>query len=107
MNLTEDEKVMVYRLRKRQQAWLWGRWVMLAIGIVAAYYGIRLLRDALITQQLNESDRLNMNFASLIFFSFAILFIGYPIKYWRGNPVLNILLKLVDHCSQDNQPPKN
>lgn len=107
MNLTEDEKVMVYRLRKRQQAWLWGRWVMLAIGIFAACYGIRLLRDAMNTQQLNASDRLYTYFASLTFLSFAIVFICYPIKYWRGNPVLTILLKLVDHCSQDNQPPKN
>jgi H+/Cl- antiporter ClcA len=106
MNLTEDEKFMVYRLRQKQKAWFGLRWTMLALGFVEACVGIYFLWLWINSQRFrfNVIESLTLALAWLIFLGLGIILIGYAKKNWQGNPVLTVLLKLVDHCSQDDRP---
>jgi hypothetical protein len=104
MNLTEDEKFMVYRLRQKQRTWVGLRWAMLAVGLFEGYLTIRLMRTVLNAQRLNESERTFVPLVIEAGIFVSLFFIVYPIKNWQANPVLTVLLKLVDHCSQGDHP---
>jgi hypothetical protein len=95
VNLTEDERRMVTRLRLKEATWRYsGKWMMLIVGVLA---GCRSIWELTNPQRDGFWPIMLMGFL-------AAWFIVQAAKHWRGNPERSLLLKLVDCCSQENSP---
>lgn len=101
MQLTDDERHMVYRLQQKQAAWNVVKWFLLALGVCEAYKTVSMFQLSSPT----EEGRLTIHLARLVYMVFTFTFIALPLSYWHGNPTTTLLLKLADHLMQDN--PKN
>jgi hypothetical protein len=64
MNLTEDEQLLVYRLRRKRRMWLdFGRWVMLVIGILAGWRTIHAINIFFTAQGVSDFERMSARLA--------------------------------------------
>jgi hypothetical protein len=100
MELTDIEKKMVVRLRRKQKQMVRLRWWMLLSGIfcfTVSGYGYSVLAGA-----LHEPDLVSvMAVACLLPQIYICMFlgagaIGYAWANWNGNPQDKLLLRLID-----------
>ncbi len=97
MNLTEEEKVMVYKLREYKRSWEWRKWVLLVAG--ALLFTSSVIR--LLCFQRRPSD------VELLMYTWSATLGGVAariaIRNWNGMPQVTLLLKLLDNATEKEQ----
>jgi hypothetical protein len=100
MELSDIEKKMVARLRRKQEQMLRWRWWLLLTGIscfAASGYALslllRLLHEPDLTSVLIIACSLPQIYLGVLF---GTVVIGYTWTNWNGNPQTRLLLRLLD-----------
>src|ERR1041384_1005294 len=100
MTLSDDDKKMVGRLRKREailRRWRWPLAIVhgcFVLAILVALIGIaNFPSDDMIAKLTVVSFLIPPLF---VFLAFSSLWLCYVIAYWNGDPRTHLLLKLID-----------
>ena len=103
MKLSDIEKKMIARLRRKQEQMIRWRWFLLIVGfscLGATAYGLSVLFRFLdkpdLASALVISGFLPQLYMTALFGAGAI---GYTCANWNGNPQDRLLLKLIDEKS--------
>ena len=100
MELSDTEKKMVARLRRKQETILRWRWFMLLFGI--GFTGASFYLLSMLTRFAREPDLAAVLMISCflppiyLFLVFGAGTIGYTWANWHGNPQDKLLLRLID-----------
>lgn len=104
MQLSETEKKMVVRLRKRKQTFTRWRWSLLFMGIFSIGVGIYCF---VILFRMFQLDSTAATWAAF-FAPLAYLFVGIgaflltdTLIRWRGKPEVDLLLRLIEDSQND------
>jgi hypothetical protein len=105
MQLSDTEKKIVARLRKRQQSfirWRWGFVLSSIICIGCGIYGI------LILQQCFRPDFGAITILAIatpgtyVLLAFGAMILTYTIINWNGKPEVILLLRLIEESQDDD-----
>ena len=99
MKLTEEEKLMVNRLREAKQSWLWKRYVFLLIGAFEGFVGLYLLIQVSNERRVSAAESLFFSFAFPLTVGLCAALIKFATRNWDGIPTQVLLLKLLDNAT--------
>lgn len=107
MELSQEERRIVERLRKQEQSWRWGRWMMLFVGLFSL--GLSVTGLVIVIPFLQRASDTKAESAVAAAFMLALLhpaILGFAcvgivalfwtIRDWRGNSTRILLLRLLD-----------
>ena len=106
MQLSDPEKRLVARLKKRQQQLIRWRWMQLLSGIFSI--GVGIYAFIVVVHMLQHLDLPTVLFVTsviptiYVFFGVGTLTIVYAILYWNGKPETHLLLRLIEESPKDN-----
>jgi uncharacterized membrane protein YoaK (UPF0700 family) len=104
MQLSDTEKKMVARLRKRKQSFARWRWMLLLSSVFSICCGVYCFSILLRFFQLDSASA--VSFAVVAPFAYLLIWSGVWIMLdtlvnWHGKPEVDLLLRLVEESQDD------
>lgn len=102
MQLSDLEKKMVARLRKRKQTFVRLRWLFLFTGVInvgIGIFGFVILLRCLHLVQIDSAAAVTVALAAPIvyfFVWFGTYILADTLIHWHGRPEVDLLLKLIE-----------
>jgi hypothetical protein len=106
VHLSDSEKRLIVRLKKRQMQLIRLRWIGLVTGTFSL--GLGIFAFVVMEQALNKPDVLEVLVAAwlvptiYIFFGAGAFLIAYVIILWNGKPEIHLLLRLIEESQKDD-----
>jgi len=105
MQLSDKEKRIVERLKRRQRSlvrWRWvgliGALVYIAVGLYGLVLALHFLNRPETTPDLVIACMLPMAFG---LFALGVLLVSYLVLRWNGHPETLLLLRLIENAQHD------
>jgi hypothetical protein len=101
MKLSEADAKLVRRLGKNEKTWRWARWTALLGGLLmigASAFLFQRLWSTLTPDKLLLLLCLFVAPVCGVVLFLGAVSVGYTLAFWKGRPVLKLLLHLIEEC---------